>query len=599
MHWLLAEGDRVVALRRIGRLTRAGLLLACAVLAGLGSPLPHRWPTAAVCLVVLAAVGVVAAHRPGPTTRGRVGLFAEALVWGAMWVAVSAVDGAPAAFLMPYLLAPALMAGITDGPAVATAVPLVACAVASSGDALPLRAATGSPLTAGLLELAVAGVGMTVGVGAAAARRLATSPPVTTERSVQDAHRLLTQLRLVARRLPGTLDPTTLAEGLLFALAETVAFDRAAVLVASAGERLVPVVIRGSDRLEWPMSVRGDSPLTEAWLSQEPQWSQRQLSRSPGSSRGLPGSAVVLPLRTGARTYGLVGLETARPGLTQAADLTRLQAVVDEVALQLETALLFDEVRQIATQEERRRLAREIHDGIAQELAGMGYALDSLAAESDERVQVIAGSLRADMTRLVHELRMSIFELRNEADRHGGLGAALSEYVRSIGTTTDLTVHLTLDEAPQRLPAATEAEVLRIAQEAINNARRHADARNLWVTLTVVPPYTRLVVEDDGRGFEHGADETAIGGVGLNSMRERAQALRGRLRVVPREPDGTVVELVVHDPVPATMGSSATSAPRRTAEEDPWSWPSSGAEAPLATGTQAGAGRWFRGGMSV
>ena len=78
---------------------------------------------------------------------------------------------------------------------------------------------------------------------------------------------------------------------------------------------------------------------------------------------------------------------------------------------------------------------------------------------------------------------MSIYDLRSEVDTHGGLGAALSDYVRSVGRATGLTVHLSLSEATDRLPAETEAELLRIAQEAVTNARRHADADNLWVSL--------------------------------------------------------------------------------------------------------------------
>ena len=102
---------------------------------------------------------------------------------------------------------------------------------------------------------------------------------------------------------------------------------------------------------------------------------------------------------------------------------------------------------------------------------------------------------------MITELRLSLFELRSEVDRHGGLAAAIAEYARTVGASGGLRVHLSLDESTARLPAATEAELLRIAQEAITNARKHAGAPNLWVTCEVDPPYAQIEVSDDGHGI--------------------------------------------------------------------------------------------------
>jgi signal transduction histidine kinase len=239
--------------------------------------------------------------------------------------------------------------------------------------------------------------------------------------------------------------------------------------------------------------------------------------------------------------------------------------VVAEAALRLETAMLFDEVRGVATAEERRRLAREIHDGIAQELASLGYVVDEISATAADNGQpgIVADltELRHQMTRIVRELRLSIFELRTEVDRHGGLGAALSDYIRTIGTTSPFTVHLTLDESSRRLPAEAEAELLRIAQEAINNARKHSTADNLWVTCRVHPPSAELIVEDDGRGLGQGREDS----FGMEIMRERAARLRAALEVRPREPRGTYVAVTLgsggstpdRDANPGLIGAAA------------------------------------------
>lgn len=143
---------------------------------------------------------------------------------------------------------------------------------------------------------------------------------------------------------------------------------------------------------------------------------------------------------------------------------------------------------------------------------------------------------------MITELRLSLFELRSEVDRHGGLAAAIAEYARTVGASAGLRVHLSLDESTARLPAATEAEMLRIAQEAITNARKHAQATNLWVTCAVDPPFAQIEVSDDGQGI---ADQRPDGRYGLAIMAERAERIRGRLEIRPRRPSGTTVAVVL------------------------------------------------------
>jgi signal transduction histidine kinase len=223
-------------------------------------------------------------------------------------------------------------------------------------------------------------------------------------------------------------------------------------------------------------------------------------------------------------------------------DIDSLTSILDEAALRIETALLFSEIRTIATAEERRRLAREIHDGIAQELAFLGYVLDDLAARSEqEDMQGELRDLRAQVTRVVGDLRLSIFELRSEVQGQTGLGAALSDYVRSIGAASAMTVHLVLDETPNRLPVEAEAELLRIAQESVTNARKHSGAQNLWVTCRINPPSARLTIEDDGTGLGTGRDDS----YGIQIMRERADRLGATLSISTRPEGGTKVDVAL------------------------------------------------------
>ena len=511
---------------RVANIVRALVLVLCAVLTAL-SPSRHASLPWLPLLIAAATIGGV---RQAPGLAGRITRIIEALIAA---VAVLGTDD-PTSPLFPYLIAPAFAGGLLVGPTGAFTSPGFA-ALALIG-ALPF--VDESPHDWGVSIAEWVMLALAAGLLAAWIRRLldpaAERRPQVSDSSYGAAYRLLSQLRPVARQLSVGLDPGTIAQGLLQSLKDVHDFERGAVYVRTGAGRLVPLAYIGSSRIDWDVDISGDSPFAEAWLSQRPQRLSRQLS-------GPPGSALVIPLVIGLRTFGLVGFETVRRTLGPH-DAEQAARLAEDSALRLETALLFDDVRGLATAEERRRVAREIHDGIAQELSYIGYFVDGLAAEArakEDPMEQQLLQLRTEITRIVSELRMSIFDLRSEVDVHGGLGAALSEYVRSVGRQSGLTVHMSLAETPNRLPAETEAELLRIAQEAITNARKHAEAENLWVSLSVDPPGALLRIEDDGRGLGRARADS----YGIQIMRERAKRLRTTVDVVPREPRGTVVEV--------------------------------------------------------
>jgi signal transduction histidine kinase len=361
-----------------------------------------------------------------------------------------------------------------------------------------------------------------------------------------EATRLLTQLRGVARQLPGaTLDPGGISEHLLEEVRTVARADRAAVLSASGGGRLVVLAQVGIDRVDWETTLDADSAIADAWASQQPQTANRSQARShPGGDV----SSLVVPLVAGIRTVGLLALEADAAGVYPPLVVNRVTGLTGPAALRLEAALLFDEVRSLATNEERQRLAREIHDGVAQELVMVGYGIDNALATLPDDAKETADdlrSLRGEVTRVITELRLSLFELRSEVDRHGGLAAAIADYARTVGASAGLRVNLSLNPSTARLPAATEAELLRIAQEAITNARKHAGASNLWVTCEIDPPYARIEVSDDGQGI---AEQRPDGRYGLAIMAERAERIRGRLEITPRPSGGTTVAVVLGTP---------------------------------------------------
>jgi len=504
-------------------------------------------------IALLAVAGLPAVAAPRHPVLAPLGWAAEVVVLGLASSEVAArsvLDGATptglgASAILPYLAVPLTVVALQRRSRQALAlVALAAITLGASG--LLTETSTGRQITqpgylavcAQWLVLAVLGIAVAgIWQGIVQARDDSRPQPYA------EATRLLTQLRSVARQLPGaTLDPGSISEHLLEEVRTVARADRAAVLSASGGGRLVVLAQVGLDRVDWETTLDADSAIADAWASQQPQTANRSQARShPGGEV----SALVVPLVAGVRTVALLAIEADAAGVYPAPVVNRVTALTGPAALRLEAALLFDEVRSLATNEERQRLAREIHDGVAQELVMVGYGIDNALATLPEDGKETADELRAlrsEVTRVITELRLSLFELRSEVDRHGGLAAAIAEYARTVGASAGLRVHLSLDESTARLPAATEAELLRIAQEAVTNARKHAGAANLWVTCEVDPPYARIEVSDDGHGM---AEQRPDGRYGLAIMAERAERIRGRLEISPRQPSGTTVAVVL------------------------------------------------------
>jgi signal transduction histidine kinase len=505
-------------------------------------------------LVVAGAASPFGARQPLVASLGR---FAEVLIvaLGATAIALAAVQadtfagGFGAGALLPYLAVPLTSATLHSRAFEAaallalTAGTLVVTGLVTDLNGRPLLASSGYVIVcAQWLVLVALG---TITTGALQRAVLARREP----QPYVEATRLLTQLRTVARQLPGaTLDPGGIAEHLLDEARTMVKSDRSAVLTASGGGRLMVLSqsglsTDGSEQHDWETMLDTDTGVAEAWASQLPHVATRSQVR--GAPRDVDVSALLVPLVAGVRTVGVLVLERNDTGGFPASAIARVRTVAEQAALRLEAALLFDEVRSLATNEERQRLAREIHDGVAQELVIIGYGVDnalaSLPEEADETAEELR-SLRAEITRVVTELRLSLFELRSQVDRHGNLTSAIAEFARIVGASAGLRVHLSLDDSPGRLPSAIEAELLRIAQEAITNARKHAGASNLWVTCSVDPPNAQIEVSDDGQGI---ADQRVDGRYGLAIMAERAERIRGRLEIRPRHPHGTTVAVVL------------------------------------------------------
>ncbi len=218
------------------------------------------------------------------------------------------------------------------------------------------------------------------------------------------------------------------------------------------------------------------------------------------------GNAFAFPLTNDAGAGG-GRVRPARPtGCTPTPSGSRpgsgaLPQQLEPMAVQLDTALLFSAFRDAATTDERRRLAREMHDGVAQEIASIGYLVDGIAAQSASAAQdAQLRMLRDRITRVVAEVRRSVQSLRSEVSESDSLGAAIGRIARHLSDSSGIPILVSADERTTRLRTEVEAELLRIAQEAMTNAVRHSGASSIAVRCSVDAPTAEIVVRDDGGG---------------------------------------------------------------------------------------------------
>ena len=237
-----------------------------------------------------------------------------------------------------------------------------------------------------------------------------------------------------------------------------------------------------------------------------------------------------------------------------AADEAAVVLLASHAAIAIDQARLFEDSRELALTQERGRLARELHDAMSQSLFSLQLAADTAAAPAARRPRGRGRAARhgahpvgPDRRRAAHDGRRAAARRPRPRRAGGGAGAQLTLAGRAHGVVVELDV----DDPPDLDPDA-EHEVLRIAQEAVTNALRHASPGTVRVRLAAVPADADpdrveavLEVADDGTGFDPDARTIRSRRLGLTSMHERAASLGGRLMITSSPGAGTVVELRV------------------------------------------------------
>ncbi|MBS43211.1 MAG: hypothetical protein CMH83_08645 [Nocardioides sp.] len=332
-----------------------------------------------------------------------------------------------------------------------------------------------------------------------------------------DAQRLIKQLLDLSGELRGGLDAASMAGGLVSEVRDVLPATAVGVYLPR-GEVLVPLVTHADD----------DAPLepaehlaVESWARTEPIVFEE---------------CFAFPLGEGAVIAGTLAASTDLPQDEVERRILDLTCALRPGAVRLDTALLFSDFRDSATADVRKRLAREMHDGVAQDIASLGYVVDALAARpADEKQAKQLAMLRDRITKVVAEVRQSVLTLRTSIGESESLGTAIGTIARHLSESSRIPIQVTLDEHATRLRPAVEAELFRIAQEAMNNAIKHAQCSAIEVVCQVQAPDVFLRISDDGRGLGTARSDSH----GLKIMRERAR-LAGATLDIGESPSGGV-----------------------------------------------------------
>jgi signal transduction histidine kinase len=373
---------------------------------------------------------------------------------------------------------------------------------------------------------------------------------------LNEANDLLVSLHRVVQTLPASLDLEHVLRSTLDQLRNLIASDVAVVLIrddvtgrwtvgASDGATLGHSL--AAEQLPAPLRAAAASSVASLVVCLAP---GEGLGSSSTSRSGL-----YAPLRARGALVGLIALEHHEPGFYERRDLRLLDGFTGHAALGIDNAAWFGRLRAMGAEEERIRIARDMHDSVGQSLAYLAFKLDRITnMAEDDRLRAELEVMRGEVRGVLGEVREALCDLRTDVTDKQGLVETLQAFLDRVASRTDLELAFHHEEAG-RLPIQQERELWRIAHEAVTNAERHAGARHLHVRWYCDGESAHLTVADDGRGFPaRRMDRTDH--YGITGMKERASAIGASLNIESEPFVGTLVECRL-DPGPARLRSVA------------------------------------------
>lgn len=252
-----------------------------------------------------------------------------------------------------------------------------------------------------------------------------------------------------------------------------------------------------------------------------------------------------VPVKHRGEVLGNLFLSGSRKGTFTAADQRTVETLAAYAGVAIANARMYRQAQELATVEERGRVARELHDSVSQRLFSMVYEARAAALRtSDPESRAALAGLEEGASAALKEMKALVYALRPKSLERDGLERTLRDHVEALRRTHGAAIEVRVHGEPRLAPSQALA-LLRIAQEALYNALRHAPGARVQVTLEQDGADARLSVRDSGPGFDSGRLPHTRRTMGLVTMRERAAAVRAALEVTSAPGRGTEVKVRV------------------------------------------------------
>ena len=381
----------------------------------------------------------------------------------------------------------------------------------------------------------------------------------TLEQAVGDRTRELSTVLEISKKIASTLELEPLLNLILDQIQSIIPYSGAAIFtLEDESLKVVSYLIPGLPSPNQPLwvtltvagfyrevvldkkvmiidDVKGETPLASAFQASQPQPQAFSFDHAH--------SWIGIPLVIRDHVTGLMSLTHNEPGFYTQIHARLAEAITHQVAVAIENARLYEQAQDLATLEERNRIARELHDSVTQLLYGITLystaTSRSIRNENFAQVEQNLAEIKEHALQALQEMRLLILELNPPLLQKEGLVAALQASLEAIETRTGLETELKTDGIG-RLPRAIEPELYRIAMEALNNLIRYAHAKKVTVDLNARSGWVFLEICDNGVGFDPEKARNS-GGMGLYNMEQRARHVGGRLEVISSPGAGTKI----------------------------------------------------------
>jgi nitrate/nitrite-specific signal transduction histidine kinase len=256
----------------------------------------------------------------------------------------------------------------------------------------------------------------------------------------------------------------------------------------------------------------------------------------------------IVPLKLEYTTIGVLWIARFDEKQFSETDVIWLESMADQVAIAIQHGLMTSQLQSFSIIEERGRIAREMHDGLAQVLGYLNLQVQTLGSllnqGKTEKLQAELLQMRQAIQTAHADVRENILSLRTTLAQEKGVATAMGEYLTEFGIQTSIEVEFSYQvEGNLNLASIAEVQLVCILQEALTNVRKHARARNVRVAVAKEESqrseYIHMWITDDGIGFVMTSSKRSFG---LQTMRERAESAGGNLSISSREGNGTTIE---------------------------------------------------------